>query len=158
MPLATAASMASLTANPLPPLRLLFADGGARSLDTWRIIAQGHPHWRVDLTTSPAAARRCLDDHAVDAVVARLTALDTSMAAVLAAARATRPGLRRIAVVDRATRTHPEARQATVVLEVREPAALVAGLDTALAPPGSRPSRRPRGAGRRRRGRTDPAR
>ena len=152
--------MASLTATPLPPFRLLFADGGAHSVDTWRLIAQGHPHWRVELTTSPASARRCLDDHAVDAVVASLTALDTSMAAVLAAARTTRPGLRRIAVVDRATRTHPEARHATVVLEVCEPAALVSRLDTALAPPAPRPSRRPDATGGRGRGRgrTDPRR
>jgi len=134
---------------------LLFAGGGATSPDTWRLIAQDHPHWRVDLASSPSSAQRYLDDHAVDVVIAGLTAVDVSMAAVLAAARATRPSVRRIAVVDRATRTHPEARCATAVLEVRGRRSLVSRIDTALAPPRTR---RPAAAGARPRGRTDPRR
>lgn len=147
--------MASLGATSAPPLRLLFASSDSTSSDTWRRIAQDHPHWRVDLTSSASSARRYLDDHAVDAVIAGITAVDGSMAAVLAIARATRPAVRRIALVDGATRTHPEARCATVVLEVQELASLVSQLDTALSASGPRP-RRTAAIRTRTQGRTDP--
>lgn len=147
--------MASLVAASPRPLRLLFASSDATSSDAWRHIAQDHPHWRVNLTSSPSSAQRYLDDHAVDAVIAGITAVDGSMAAVLAKARAMRPAVQRIALVDRATRTHPEARCATVVLEVQELASLISQLDTALAASGPQPHR-PGALRARPQGRSDP--
>ncbi|MBN2191770.1 MAG: hypothetical protein JW751_03045 [Polyangiaceae bacterium] len=99
----------------------------------WRLVAQCHPHWRIDMTSSPAAARRYLDDHSVDALIAPLTALDAGMAAVLEAARAGHPEVRRIAVIDCGMRSHPEAQHANAMIEAAAPATLLFLLDATLA-------------------------
>jgi hypothetical protein len=136
MPVASTLRMSTRSAAWRRPVRLLLVGSVSSTWsDTWRLITQRHPHWRVNVTASPESACRYLDENAVDAVIAGLSEVDARMATVLAAARSTHPTVRRIAVVDSATRSHPEARQASAVVEHSPPQAFVSKLGWALARP-----------------------
>lgn len=119
---------------PHRPLRLLLAGTPTPHWpDAWKLIVASHPHWLVDVTPTAASARRYLDDHAVDAIVAGLTDPASGMAAVFEAARTINPRARRIAVVDSSSRAHPEARRASATVEASAgPASFLSELDSAL--------------------------